>query len=238
MEKQSAGGNETGGLRLPIGFRFYPTDAELVVHYLRRKAFNYPLAASIITELDALRADPRDLPGDWKEKRYFFGNREWNGNKTRSRVVASGRGCWKPFGKETKIPAPGSNMVIGFKRSLAFYESGKRLHGTKTPWLMHEFRLASSKSNPNSSQNCGEWVVYCIFQKKAGCSRNRNDVVVSRFNGGRSGNMEEVVMVVREDSSGSGPPRPSSSGSSGVAVASSNNGSDQEESSTLCVGLS
>jgi hypothetical protein len=34
--------------QLPPGFRFRPTDEELVVQYLRRKAFGVPLPAAVI----------------------------------------------------------------------------------------------------------------------------------------------------------------------------------------------
>jgi hypothetical protein len=48
---------------LPIGFRFRPTDEELVLHYLRRKAFACPLPADIIPVVDLARIQPSDLPG-------------------------------------------------------------------------------------------------------------------------------------------------------------------------------
>ena len=54
---------ESGGVKLPIGFRFHPTDEELVVHYLRRKAFGLPLPASVIPEFDVFQAEPWGLPG-------------------------------------------------------------------------------------------------------------------------------------------------------------------------------
>jgi hypothetical protein len=50
-------------LRLPPGFRFHPTDEELVVQYLKRKVFACPLPASIIPEVDVCKSDPWDLPG-------------------------------------------------------------------------------------------------------------------------------------------------------------------------------
>ena len=54
---------KNGVLRLPPGFRFHPTDEELVVQYLKRKAYSCPLPASIIPEVDVCKADPWDLPG-------------------------------------------------------------------------------------------------------------------------------------------------------------------------------
>jgi hypothetical protein len=56
-----AGPAGQGGL--PIGFRFRPTDEELVLHYLRRKAFSCPLPADIIPVADLARIHPSDLRG-------------------------------------------------------------------------------------------------------------------------------------------------------------------------------
>jgi hypothetical protein len=50
--------------QLPPGFRFHPTDRELVVHYLRRKALSRPLPATVIPVVhDVARLDPWDFPG-------------------------------------------------------------------------------------------------------------------------------------------------------------------------------
>ena len=54
---------KNGVLRLPPGFRFHPTDEELVVQYLKRKVLSCPLPASIIPEVDVCKFDPWDLPG-------------------------------------------------------------------------------------------------------------------------------------------------------------------------------
>lgn len=54
-----------GIVRLPPGFRFHPTDEELVVQYLRRKAFSCPLPAAVIPEINLCNFDPWDLPGNY-----------------------------------------------------------------------------------------------------------------------------------------------------------------------------
>lgn len=52
-------------IRLPPGFRFHPTDEELVSQYLKRKVLSYPVPAGIIPEIDFLRHNPADLPGNY-----------------------------------------------------------------------------------------------------------------------------------------------------------------------------
>ncbi|KAL4355557.1 hypothetical protein GQ457_06G036410 [Hibiscus cannabinus] len=55
--------------KLPPGFRFQPTDEELVFQYLKCKVFSYPLPASIIPDLNVCNFDPWELPGDLEEER-------------------------------------------------------------------------------------------------------------------------------------------------------------------------
>lgn len=48
---------------LPPGFRFHPTDEELIVYYLCNQATSKPCPASIIPEVDLYKFDPWELPG-------------------------------------------------------------------------------------------------------------------------------------------------------------------------------
>lgn len=50
-------------LNLPPGFRFHPTDEELVVHYLVRKVSSQRIPVPIIAEVDLYKYDPWQLPG-------------------------------------------------------------------------------------------------------------------------------------------------------------------------------
>lgn len=50
-------------LQLPAGFRFHPTDEELVVHYLVRKCASQSISVPIIAEVDLYKYDPWQLPG-------------------------------------------------------------------------------------------------------------------------------------------------------------------------------
>jgi hypothetical protein len=49
---------------LPPGFRFHPTDQELIIHYLKKKvsSSSYP-EVSIIADVDIYKFNPWDLPG-------------------------------------------------------------------------------------------------------------------------------------------------------------------------------
>lgn len=56
-------GGEQQQLNLPAGFRFHPTDDELVVHYLCRKCAGQPISVPIVAEIDLYKFDPWQLPG-------------------------------------------------------------------------------------------------------------------------------------------------------------------------------
>ncbi|KAJ0098492.1 hypothetical protein Patl1_20990 [Pistacia atlantica] len=48
---------------LPPGFRFHPTDEELVAYYLKRKINGRRIELEIIPEVDLYKCEPWDLPG-------------------------------------------------------------------------------------------------------------------------------------------------------------------------------
>ncbi|KAE8707162.1 putative glycerophosphodiester phosphodiesterase [Hibiscus syriacus] len=209
MEAQNFAVN--GGVKMPIGYRFHPTDEELVVHYLKRKALNLPLPSSVIPELDVLQTDPWSLPGDVKENKYFFSKRYGNDSNNKRKSC----GYWKAIGKEKPILASGANQVIGMRKALVFCER-KRSNETNTRWFLHQFRLVGSAESlyPTqmlSRERLGEWSVFKAIQrkrkaKKHGSGRNQTSSAV---------HMASCIDFTVEDSSVFGlPPQPSSPSSS------------------------
>jgi hypothetical protein len=49
--------------RVPVGFRFHPTDEELVGYYLPRKVAAKHIDLDLIRELDLYKLEPWDLQG-------------------------------------------------------------------------------------------------------------------------------------------------------------------------------
>jgi len=148
MERRAAG--EAPPRQLPPGFRFHPTDEELVLQYLRRKVLARPLPAAVIPVLrTAALPDPWDLPGASEgEASYFFSQRQApaSGGIGRRRRAASG--YWKAAGKEkpvfVQLQGPSGNakrLLVGVKTALAFHRGKDK---ARTDWVMHEYRLATA----------------------------------------------------------------------------------------------
>lgn len=53
-----------GGASLPPGFRFHPTDEELVGYYLKRKTDGLEIELEVIPVIDLYKFDPWELPGN------------------------------------------------------------------------------------------------------------------------------------------------------------------------------
>ncbi|KAL3728521.1 hypothetical protein ACJRO7_033156 [Eucalyptus globulus] len=253
MEKVSFVKN--GVLRLPPGFRFHPTDEELVVQYLKRKVFACPLPASFIPEVDVCKADPWDLPGDAEQERYFFSTREAkypNGNRSNRATVS---GYWKATGIDRRVVSSRSHqLVLGLKKTLVFYR-GKAPHGSKTDWIMHEYRLVDGlapgtalppKMNLNQSPEVPRenWVLCRIFFKRRSTKNDGHNHNIESF---RTTNEVSKVrgngpvfydFMARHRSDLNLTPCTSSSGSSGVTELSLRGGPEEHEESSSCNSFS
>ncbi|EXB54901.1 NAC domain-containing protein 29 [Morus notabilis] len=186
--------NNNGVIKLPPGFRFQPTDEELVFQYLRRKIFSCPMPSSsdhhIIPEINVCKYDPWDLPsGDIVEQeRYYFSNKEAkyrNGSNKANRKTNSG--YWKSTGSDKKIVSSTMKHIVGTRKTLVFYR-GKPPHGSRTDWFMHEYSLNivdveddqtnSGNNFPQISQSQTEnnWVLCRIFLKERSSSSTNNNI--------------------------------------------------------------
>ncbi|GAB2211676.1 hypothetical protein Drorol1_Dr00025002 [Drosera rotundifolia] len=157
----------SSGLQLPAGFRFHPTDEELVVHYLVKKCSSQQIPVPVIAEIDLYKFDPWQLPGmamcgekEW----YFFSPRDRkypNGSRPNR---AAGTGYWKATGADKPIGKP---KALGVKKALVFY-AGKAPRGIKTNWIMHEYRLANVDRSAarNTNLRLDDWVLCRIYNKK------------------------------------------------------------------------
>ena len=73
---------------------------------------------------------------------YFFSPRDRKYPNGIRPNRAAGSGYWKATGTDKPILAPGGAHCLGVKKALVFYK-GRPPKGTKTNWIMHEYRLAA-----------------------------------------------------------------------------------------------
>uniref|UniRef100_A0A0E0L2M1 NAC domain-containing protein n=1 Tax=Oryza punctata TaxID=4537 RepID=A0A0E0L2M1_ORYPU len=146
-EAAAAGDSHENDLVMP-GFRFHPTEEELIEFYLRRKVEGRRFNVELITFLDLYRFDPWELPAMAVigEKEWFFyvpRDRKYRNGDRPNRVTASG--YWKATGADRMIRGENSRP-IGLKKTLVFY-SGKAPKGVRSSWIMNEYRLPPPAAN-------------------------------------------------------------------------------------------
>uniref|UniRef100_A0A453AN46 NAC domain-containing protein n=1 Tax=Aegilops tauschii subsp. strangulata TaxID=200361 RepID=A0A453AN46_AEGTS len=156
-------------LVLPPGFRFHPTDEEVVTHYLTRKVLRESFSCQVIADVDLNKTEPWDLPGKAKmgEKEWFFfvhkGRKYPTGTRTNR---ATEKGYWKATGKDKEIfRGKGRDAVlVGMKKTLVFY-TGRAPSGGKTPWVMHEYRLEGELPHRLPRTAKDDWAVCRVINK-------------------------------------------------------------------------
>ncbi|KAF6171824.1 hypothetical protein GIB67_007345 [Kingdonia uniflora] len=154
---------------LPPGFRFHPTDEELITHYLSEKVLDGNFQASAISEVDLNKCEPWNLPCGAKmdDKYWYFfcvKDRKYPTGLRTNRATEAG--YWKATGKDKEVLR--EKVLVGMKKTLVFYK-GRAPKGEKTNWIMHEYRLEGKNSLyniPITAKN--EWVICRIFEKVSG----------------------------------------------------------------------
>ncbi|CAM6041147.1 unnamed protein product [Sphagnum compactum] len=215
-----SGNNGTLVQQLPPGFRFHPTDEELVLHYLWRKVESEVFTIPVIAEVDLYKFDPWELPG-----KAIFGEREWYFFSPRDRKYPNGvrpnraaaSGYWKATGTDKPIhtsnvnnnnmqQGPGQQQLreIGVKKSLVFYE-GRPPKGMKTNWIMHEYRLLhgvcpASHNHKLGSLRLDNWVLCRIYCKKSTVAQRAAREISSQAAAANAAHMQDqVILKISQD---------------------------------------
>ncbi|XP_050231659.1 NAC domain-containing protein 104 [Mercurialis annua] len=152
-------------VNLPPGFRFYPTEEELVVHFLQRKAALLPCHPDVIPDLDLYPYDPWELDGKAlaEGKQWYYYSR-----RTQNRITENG--YWKTIGIEEPV-LTNANKRVGIKKYSVFYVGEE-----PTQWIMEEYRLSSSDSasSSRSSKRRGQtkldrskWVICKVYERNS-----------------------------------------------------------------------
>lgn len=157
------------------GFRFHPTDIELVCYYLKRKILRKPLIEAI-AELELYKFSPWDLPDKSclrsKDREWYFfcpKDRKYSNGPRTNRATETG--FWKTTGKDRAISY--ESKTVGMKKTLIFH-LGRAPRGDRTNWVMHEYRL-EIKDLADAGISQDSYVLCKIFQKSGAGPRNGED---------------------------------------------------------------
>ncbi|XP_020581107.1 NAC domain-containing protein 53-like [Phalaenopsis equestris] len=165
--------SSTDPTQLAPGFRFHPTDEELLSYYLKRKVTGRPILVDAIAEVNIYGAEPWDLPQlsrlrsrdlEW----YFFtslGRKYSNRCRTNRATI---EGYWKTTGKDRPIQS--RSRTIGMKKTLV-YHVGRAPRGKRTNWVMHEYRLQGDDISRSGIQQ-DAYVVCKVFEKTGAGPQN------------------------------------------------------------------
>ncbi|XP_058742122.1 NAC domain containing protein 52-like [Vicia villosa] len=126
-----------------VGYRFDPTDDDLMSFYLRKKIFNQPLTFHGILQFDVFQTEPWRLPIDTRNsfsdrKYYFFDVR--NGRFENMDIRAAGNGEWRIVEKRKEVSLRRSRYFIGRKNTFEYW----KMEGTqvvRSEWMMEEFHI-------------------------------------------------------------------------------------------------
>ncbi|KAD5961325.1 hypothetical protein R6Q59_014258 [Mikania micrantha] len=151
---------------VPPGFRFHPTDEELVDYYLRNKINSRAIELDVIKDVDLYKIEPWHLQelcrlgteeqNDW----YFFSHKDKKyptGSRTNRATLA---GFWKATGRDKAVYS--KHDLVGMRKTLVFYR-GRAPNGLKSDWIMHEYRLETDENATTTQEG---WVVCRVFKKK------------------------------------------------------------------------
>ncbi|CAO2206081.1 unnamed protein product [Urochloa humidicola] len=152
--------------RMPPGFRFHPRDEELVLDYLLHKLSGRAQSSAAMMDVDLNKCEPWDLP-----EAACVGGKEWYFFNLRDRKYATGQrtnratvsGYWKATGKDRAVVS-GDAAVVGMRKTLVFYR-GRAPKGSKTEWVMHEFRLEPPAAPARHQRLKEDWVLCRVFYK-------------------------------------------------------------------------
>ncbi|XVE96376.1 hypothetical protein REPUB_Repub02eG0215900 [Reevesia pubescens] len=167
----------------PPGFRFHPTEEELVSFYLQHKLERKMedlnlLMDRVIPIVSIYDFNPWDLPQfslylchkDPEQWFFFIPRQESEGRGGRPRRLTT-TGYWKATGSPGCVYSS-DNRLIGVKRTMVFY-NGRAPNGRKTEWTMNEYKAIDEAAASNgATPTLRNEFSLCRMFKKSKCLRS------------------------------------------------------------------
>ncbi|XP_007027833.2 PREDICTED: NAC domain-containing protein 90 isoform X1 [Theobroma cacao] len=169
---------------MPPGFRFYPTEEELISFYLHHKLESERedlnrLMDRVIPIVNIYEFNPWDLPQlslylchkDPEQWFFFIPRQESEARGGRPKRLTT-TGYWKATGSPGCVYSS-TNRPIGVKRTMVFY-NGRAPNGRKTEWKMIEYKaiVEAAASSNGATPTLRHEFSLCRVYKKSKCLRS------------------------------------------------------------------
>ncbi|KAL8216240.1 hypothetical protein R6Q57_023077 [Mikania cordata] len=170
-------------LHLPPGCQFFPSEQQLICHYLTLKNSGDRIdsaSSNLINDLDLYRFEPFDLP---ESARFSFGRegkrKHWycfaampRVKRGRGEKRPAGGGFWRRSGPVKDIVGAGVQaVVVGTRKTFVFYLGDSVKTGLRTKWIMYEYALVDQKMAEASHVLCR------VFAKSYHLCNASNDIM-------------------------------------------------------------
>ncbi|TVU09792.1 hypothetical protein EJB05_43288 [Eragrostis curvula] len=178
-EKKSVAGAGGGGhdarkVKYPTGFRFKPTDEELIEYYLLPRLQGRPTEPNdAIIEANVYEFHPDTLiNGIYKSKgkdEWFFLSpraRMYQNGVRPSRKTEDGRGRWKASTATKVVAKETVSDGVKFCKNVLNYFAGSPKDETRTKWLMRELTIPEfeiKRGNSGANATLDEYVMCKIY---------------------------------------------------------------------------
>ncbi|KAI3837777.1 hypothetical protein MKX03_029032 [Papaver bracteatum] len=156
--------------KLPAGFKFEPTDEQLIVYYLAPKVLGKGLPPNRMKQVDNLyHYHPEQLMHQYKgyeSNNWYFFTTKYQGEDRKdsvgdNKVRAAGQGFWLLTTHCSIYSRNSLNSVIGYKDAWIYYQGRDSEEHDETDYVMHEYTLATW-----NRPELDEWILCGIYKKE------------------------------------------------------------------------
>ncbi|KAK8672197.1 hypothetical protein V6N13_110570 [Hibiscus sabdariffa] len=147
-------------VRIPLGYRFVPTDYVLIRYYLSNKSKGQPLPCDKDNHVYEIYGEKNKEPwnnfGETLSKTFYVFTKLRKKGKGRRIDQITGSGTWK--GQRKDLVMDSEKCHVGDRKLFVFEVKGPSNNDGKGHWIMHEFSLIND-------DKLDHWVLFQIYNK-------------------------------------------------------------------------